>query len=347
MDMSGWSPSQIGQFLAFLPFTAETWKRSQQLLGETGLEYWSKVSVNPYEAENELHLAIDKLIDHGRPNAAIACLNKIVHDKQPLDQDRAIKALLSAVSTTEHVKSMDVYHIVEIIKALQDDPTTNPDDLFNIEWAYLPLLDGHHGGSPKLLEQRLASDPNFFCEVIRLIYRSKKATGTTTEPTEQQRKTATKAYRFLDDWKTPPGTQPDGSFSEEHFKKWIDAVQKACSESGHLEVALSHIGSVLIHCPADPDGLWINRVVAEVLNVNSENSERLRNSFSMGIHNLRGAHWVDPTGKPEKELAEKYGKQAGEVENAGYQRFANTLRNLAESYEREVKRILGEHEGGS
>ena len=37
-----------------------------------------------------------------------------------------------------------------------------------------PLLDHHQGAAPKLLENRVASNPEFFCEVIRLIYRSKK-----------------------------------------------------------------------------------------------------------------------------------------------------------------------------
>ena len=157
----GWSQSQIGQFLAFLPFTGETWKRSNSLLREAEAEYWNKASVNPYQAECELQLAIDKLIEYGRPNAAIKCLHKILHDKKPLDQDRTVKALLSAVASTEPAYSLDVYDIVEIIKALQDDKTTNPDDLFRIEWSYLRLLDRHQGASPRLLEQRLASDPDF------------------------------------------------------------------------------------------------------------------------------------------------------------------------------------------
>ena len=30
-------------------------------------------------------------------------------------------------------------------------------------------------------------------------------------------------------------------------------------------------------------------------------------------------HWVDPTGKPEQELAEQYRQKAEDIENAGYQ----------------------------
>ena len=53
---------------------------------------------------------------------------------------------------------------------------------------------------------------------------------------------------------------------------------------------------------------------------------------------------VDPTGKPERELAEQWRKKAEDVENAGYQRFATTLRRLAEGYDREAERIVAEHD---
>jgi len=338
---TSWSHSQIGQFLAYLPFTAETWVRANALLGDSEAEYWIRASVNPYQADCNLEVAIDKLIEHGRPNAAINCLSKILHDKQLLDKKRTVQALLSAIVSGEPSYSMDAYDIVEIIKALQDAPDTNPDDLFRVEWAYLPLLDRHHGASPKLLEKRLASDSGFFCEVIRIVYRSKKELKSDKEPTEQQKAIATNAYRLLQEWRTPPGMQSHGVFSGDHFRQWLESTKAACAESGHLEVALAHVGSVLIYCPADPDGLWIDRAAAEALN--DKDAEKMRNGFRLRIFNSRGVHWVDPTGKPERELAAKYRQQAEDVENAGYQRLAATLRDLAESYDRDAERIVAEH----
>ncbi|MDD5010943.1 MAG: hypothetical protein PHQ00_02340, partial [Phycisphaerae bacterium] len=111
-----------------------------------------------------------------------------------------------------------------------------------------------------------------------------------------------------------------------------------CEQSGHLEAALSTIGKVLIHYVPDPDGLWIHKTITEVLN--AEDAEDMRDGFYTGILNSRGAHWVDPEGKPEKELAAKYRQQAEEVENAGFHRLAGTLRNLAKSYEHEAERNI-------
>ncbi len=348
IDIDGWSNSQRAQLLIYLPFTGETWKRAKQWLGEGEEIYWKRASVNPFQAESELNEAIYKLIEYGRPNAAISCLSRVIYEKQPLNKDQAVKALLAAVSSGEPSGTMDVYETVEIIKALQSDPDTNPDDLFRIEWLYLPVLDRYHKASPQLLEKRLASDPDFFCEVIRYIYRSKNETKSEKDPTEAEKAIASNAYRLLHEWRMPPGKQSDGVFSEEHFKQWLESVEKVCRESGHLDVAMTHVGSVLIYSPPDPDNLWIHRAVAEALNGRRDEAEKMRNGFRMAVFNSRGAHWVDPTGKPERELASKYRKEGEEVENVGYARLASTLKAIAEVYTNEAKRIANENqqEGG-
>jgi hypothetical protein len=286
--------------------------------------------------------AIKKLIKYKRPNAAITCLNAILYKQKNVDEALATKALLDAISSTEPINQINVHDTIEIIKALQDDQKTKQDDLFRIEWAYLSVLTGHRKNvSPKLLEQKLASEPDFFCEVIRLLYRSKDEIKSDKKTTKQQEAVAGNAWRLLEDWRILPGTQSDGSFSAENFNNWLKNVKTQCEESGHLDVVLSTIGKVLIHYIPDPNGLWIHEALAEVLN--EEDSERMRNGFSMGIYNSRGAHFVDPTGKPEKELAAKYRQQAEEVEDAGYHRFAPKLRDLAKSYEEQAKQIIEEH----
>ena len=69
----------------------------------------------------------------------------------------------------------------------------------------------------------------------------------------------------------------------------------------------------------------------------------MRNGFRTGTYNSRGVHYVDPTGKPERELAEQFRSKAEEIENAGFQRFAIILRDLADGYDREAERIIGDH----
>jgi hypothetical protein len=338
IDTSRWSPVQIGQFLSFLPFTPDTWERSKRLLRDGESAYWCRANANPYEAEKGLELAIDQLIQHGRPYAAIQCLHKILNDQQPFDNGRAVRALIAALQSKEGAHSMDVYEVVEIIKALQNDPGTNPDDLFRVEWVYLPLLDRHNDASPKLLERRLANDPRFFCEVIRLVFRSKKDERPDEEPTEEMKAIATNAYRLLSEWRTPPGYREDGTYDVDALTAWLDAMKKECSETGHLEIAMTMVGHALIHVPADHGGLWIHRAAAAALN--AKDAGDMRDGFQTELFNSRDVHWVDPTGRPERELGQKYRAQAEAVESAGYHRLAATLRELADTYERDAERIV-------
>lgn len=340
INVSDWTPEQVGQFLAYLPFTKETWNRAAEWLRAHESEYWTRTGADAYEADGDLAIAIEKLIEHGRPHAAVDCLNTILHDNQPIDRNQCVRALLATLSSSEPIYVMDGYHITELIKFLQVEPSVNQEDLFRIEWAYIPLLVPHRGAAPQLLESKLANDPEFFCEVIRLIYRSKSEDQPSKEPTEESKAIATNAWRLLHEWKAPPGIQKDGAFSEKHFTEWLQRVKKICTESGHLEVALINIGKVLIYTPSDPDGLWINLAVAAALN-DRENDD-MRNGYKTGIYNSRGVHWVDPTGKPERELAEQFRRKAEEIENAGFHRFAVILRDLGESYDREAKNIIAE-----
>ena len=341
VNKSNWTIAQLSQFLCNLPFKEEAWSRATKWLCESESEYWDKILVNPYQVEEDLRFAINKLTEYGRPRAAIKCLFRMVHDNNLIDKAQCTDVLLKAVSSTESSNGIDAYEIVEIIKALQNDPGTDQVTLSQVEWAYLPLLDRDDGASPKVLENRLSKDPAFFCELIRFIYRSKKEEKSQNEPKEQSNGNAINAWRLLNEWKTPPGSQLDGTFSVEQFKNWLEDTFRICFESGHLEVAQIHIGQVLTHSPSDSDGLWILRAVANVLN--DINAEKMREGFSIAIFNSRKAHIVDPTGKPERELAEQNRHKAEVIENAGFQRLAVTMRNIAESYNRDADRIVSEN----
>lgn len=341
IDKSDWTPEQVGKFLSCLPFVKAAWDRASEWLQAHESEYWTRTSAIAYQADSDLTAAIEKLIEHGRPHAAIKCLDRMRHARQPVDRNQCVRALLAALSSSEPSHAMGGYHIVEMIKYLQADPSTNQDDLFRVEWAYIPLLDHHRGATPQLLERRLADDPEFFCEVIRWIYRSKKEDQQSREPTEETKAIATNAWRLLHRWKIPPGTQQDGTFSDEHFIEWLQRVKEVCTASGHLEVALINIGEVLIHTPPAPEGLWIRRAVAAALN--DREADHMRDGYRTATYNSRGVHWVDPTGKPERELAEQFRSKAEEIENAGFQRFAVTLRGLADSYDREAERVIRDH----
>lgn len=69
----------------------------------------------------------------------------------------------------------------------------------------------------------------------------------------------------------------------------------------------------------------------------------MRTGYKIAIRNSRGAHFVDPEGKPELELTQKYRAKSDEIELLGFFRFGRTLRELADSYQAEAESIIEQY----
>lgn len=341
IDKSTWSKEQICQLLIYLPFSQDAWVSAAQWLGDDERIYWESVNVNPYQTEDDLTPAIDKLLEFGRPVAVVDCLYLRKHKKLPLDIPRSISALKSAVSSSEFKNTLGYSQIADLISALQEEPETPFEEMCQIEWCYLPLLQRGDNAEAKSLHKKLASEPDFFCEVISLIYRSKDDPKEGFEQDEAKKNIAINAWHLMYGWTRVPGIQDDGSFSAEQFCQWFNEAKRLCDESGRLDVAMIQIGKVLRYAPADPEGLWINKAVLSVLD--DRHAEHLREGFVTEVFNSRGAHWVDPTGKPERELANEWRQKAEAVEMEGCPRFAAELKGLADSYDRDADRVISEH----
>jgi hypothetical protein len=67
----------------------------------------------------------------------------------------------------------------------------------------------------------------------------------------------------------------------------------------------------------------------------AKDAANIRWGFEVEIFNSRGDYFVDPQGGTEQELANTYRRQAEEVEIRGYHRLANTLKDVAASYDHE------------
>jgi len=300
INKADWEPKQIALLLCALPFERNAWDRAAQLLGENEGEYWNNTSANTYQTKDDTEYALGKLLEFGRPNAAIEGITRDIYKKKDINPELACDALLALVQAEEPAGRIDSYHITEIIKALQENAATDQDKLFHVEWAYVSLLDRHSDGSPITLENRLASDPGFFCELIQLIYRAEGAEPK-EEPSQQHRNIATNAYRLLSTWKVVPGARVGGGFEPGAFTEWLSTMEEIVKASGHYDVAMIQLGDVLVNAPEGPDGLWIHPVIAEAMNSRERSS--LRDGYSTGIYNSRGVHTVDPEAKPERALA--------------------------------------------
>lgn len=336
IEKSTWTTEQLSQLLISLPFCKNTWDRAESWLKSKVGNYWSQVDVRPYQVDG-LDFAIDLLMKYNRPYAAIDCLYTILHEKKEFNIQQCVRVLLADTSTAEQPDQMLTYYITELIKYLQNSPDILLGDLLRIEWAYLALLEPPNGVAPKTLESQLANDPDFFCKIIQTTYRSNNEPLQQTKPSQTEERLANQTWKLLYEWRMPPGVGEDGTFNIHNFFHWFEKVKDICTISGHWEIAQDTIGKVLIHCPPDAGGLWIDRSAADILN--ARDVELMRRAFRIALYNSRGMHFIDPSGSQERELAKKYRTKAEQVENEGYQRLAATLRDLADEYDRDAQQI--------
>ena len=334
LPVANWTKPEKVEFLTMLPFVHDIWMLAEQILGSDSSEYWRLVPVNPWGEKEHTILAVEQLLAVARPRAALVCLHRMAVEKIAVPAAIGIKTLLEAVGSENEKFAIDQHDALDVIKSLQQNPEANPADLFHVEWAYLPILDHEFGGVPQILEQRLADDPAFFVELIGIIFRSNKEEKK-TEPSEQQRAIAQNAYRLLRAWRRIPGRKKDDTFDPAAFSSWLAVAKKLTTESGHLEIAMSQLGETLAYSPADSDGLWIHRVVAEALN--AKDGGEMRSGFTIEIFNQRGVHGYT-AGKEEKTIADGLNTKADALENSGFRRFATAIRELANQYLRDAGR---------
>ena len=335
-----WTADQKAQFLAYLPFAPETWGRIFVWLKDDESKYWIKTPAQPIGIDDELAEAADNLLRVDRPFAAVRCLEHMALEKKTIDGQQIIRTLEAVTKSSEKPYQDDGYAIAQLIEILQQDHTVNRRDIATIEWMFLQLLDGSLGTQHKMLDRELAEDPAFFCDVTQKVFNSDNQKDGNRSMNELQKGMAENGYRLLDEWRNPPGLHADGTFHGRELLSWLKRAKKTCMKSGHLEVAMSIVGQVLFYVPADPSGLWIHHAAAEVLDKNDEDAEHLRSGFYSAAINSQGAHRVDPSGKGEQELAEKYRQQAKDLDMHGLPRLAATMQAIAERYDLEAKEVM-------
>lgn len=336
LNISRWKQIEQINFFKMLPFIPEVWDKLEEFPKVINPKYWQEINVNPYQPNTGLYRAIENLIHYNRPVEAIDCISKLIYDKKTIENSLIIKVLNMIDPSDKNINRMDYYHVKELIQILQKDTNVNQEELFLIEWKFYRIFNDEI--QPVTLENRIKSSPEFFCELISLVYKSDNPNYKVEH--EISKSAREQAWEVLYELRPLAGVSEQKEFDISIFMSWFKKVVEISTQTGHLGIALTLVGHILFYAPADVDGFWINRNIAELLN--KKEYENLRHGYGSEIINSRGGHWVDPTAKPERELAEKYRQQAKDCEEATFHRFAIVLEDAAKSYDREAERILNE-----
>ena len=336
-----WSLEQRAKFLLLLPFNEEVWETVSKYLGENseGL-YWKNIRVNPYESGSDLNGATEKLLTYGREGAAVICAAHRTN-KAEINEALAVRSLISVLNSESGMQELTnysyvTYDVVELIKRLQKSKTIDQDILLKIESRFFSWLKRFsREKSPTTIEKKLASDPQFFAEMIALAFRSEYGkSDNTKEIDEIKRYLAQNAHDILYEWKHCPGVKEDGKFDENAFKEWVKEAKRITEETGHIGVARHYIGQSLTYAPADPGGLWIHKAVADILD--ERDADKIRPESTLTLFNRRGIHTFT-YGREERELAKQNQEKAEDLDAEGFTRFAAAMRKFAEQYTKEAE----------
>ena len=346
LDFANWNNKQKILLLLALPFSQSTWDLlDTQQDKDLTKEYWNRVDHFRRTDDKYSEAAVKSLLKAKRPLAAIEYIASaiIMGDssiKQRIYPELCLKALMASLNTTEDISGTNnlQYEIGRVFKYLYDSIDYTQTGLWETEWAYLKLFGKNGIGQPRALIYRIANNADFFCELIK-IYKSDPHGTKHQELDEAIRYRLVKVLSLLfNDFTIMPGIDQYGTFREDNFTAWIHKVEEICKASGHLDFAQSVIGRYLINSPEDKSGLWINKTVAKTLDRND--SVSMRSGYNMGIRNARGIHEVDETGEAEASLRDKWQNRADKIESLGFINLATSLRELAETYERERMHIV-------
>jgi hypothetical protein len=323
----------------FIPLSQsrEVWTFIENASEELEIEYWNKIrpAFSNLPIEERL-IGINKLIMAERYFSAIK-IASINTDEIP--SDKLVEILeKGATSKPEEDVHFQGYEINNLFEVLDEREDIDESTFVHLEWLYLQVLTSYGSiRKPKLLHKELATNPNFFVDVLSWIYKSDKEEDDKSLTEEQLKKRAEYTYDLLSTWNRIPGTDEANNLNYEFLRDWIEEAREIAKERGYLEIADLQIGKVLAEYPENVEP-WPPKEICEV--IDTVNTESLKDGFSTATFNKRGSSTRGPFegGDIEREHANFFHNQADNLKN-NYPNTAEILERLARNYEKDAKRM--------
>ena len=322
--------------LCAAPFTPDTFSHLNHFLLDRTI-YWKTVPVQwivPEWTKETIESVIHELVEVERFDVIINSVGQNLNELN-IENELLKTVMLRAVYKNE-IDQLDTYAVCSIIARFQLETKPDIDTLAEIEFAYLPLLKQQSTTHPKALYYKLSNDSGFFCDLMELAYKphhAKRSDHTLSEGVSQR------LYQLIFDFRIVPGVDWNGVFKPDRFKEWIAASLQWADRMDRLAVVQLTIGNGLSYANTI-DGLPDEEIMEEL---NQPRNNDMRTGYQIGIRNQRGGYWVDPEGKPELALSEQYSNYANAADERGFSRFAETLRDISDSYLKDAIRIKREH----
>jgi len=281
-----WSSRVIAEILLCLPSDHTTWSKVQT--AGVGVErlYWT--SVNPYVVVrdfSDLEFPVRKFLDVDYPYKAVILLSGHRHHQiipSILVADTLDKLLVTPLVDQSIDNSLS-YHVSELLDLLDSSTDIEVTRIARLEWGFIPILHGY-GRTPRNLHRELSQNPEFFAEVLSLVFRGSDDESRQLTSEEQFR--ARVGYDLISTWRTVPGLHGDGVLDTSELQDWMHKSRVIALSSGREAIGDSVIGGVLSASPNGDDGCWPHEAVRDVIEDVASNELEL--GLESAVYNGRG-----------------------------------------------------------
>jgi hypothetical protein len=336
-----WGEEAERRIVHFLPPGEPTWSEIKARSEGLTKSYWKTLSTYWMPNDADQDYVVEHLLAVGRSRDAVAWLghNIAIKPKRAL----VVHALREAARSDERTEGNDasmLSHWVGILLDYLEREAEAPDnDLVSLEWIYFQALR-HSERRAKTLHRALARDPNFFVDLLKMIFLPAEDSGV-DEPEiadkDQARKLASQAYDVLHDWAHVPGADDQGVIDPADLEAWVKMARKLLAESGRGEIGDSKIGEILSAAVREPDQPWPPEPVRDIIEMTR--SKILEQGLEIGVYNRRGVTVRMPHdgGGQERALADRYRRDADAL-RFDWPRTAACLERIASTYEADADR---------
>ena len=337
------SPMQRGQILVRTLDFPTAWEIADAQGEEVARVFWGHFPRSGLGSDfAHVGYAAQRLVALGKAVASLDLVSVYLHSPQANNAEVAklvatgLEAILAADSPDpEMAVALSQHDFQRFFAFLQQHKAdVGWKRIARLEWAFLPLL-GFDARS-ETLQQLMASDPSFFVEVVKAVYRP-HSSDEDPSPSPEREQMASNGYRLLSNWSRVPGLGSDGVVDGDQLRRWITEAQRLLEDADRVNLGEEHIGQVLASSPPDPDGTWPG---VEIRNLLEElQNDQVENGIIIAILNSRGftSRSLDEGGRQEWELVGDYRKKAEQFADE-WPRTASVLRATADNYEAWARR---------
>lgn len=342
LNQSADSGIDIASLLCAMPSEPWLWQAVSSFGEAIETEYWRKLRPLWTKAKRPVLLRLMiKLARHGRPIAALetghnrlkevpSCMLLGLLDRSHIELNKMDSELFTV--------NLD-YEIETVFKEL-DRRDLSDLEVARREYALLPFID--RSKRPLRLHRLMASDADFFHEVLRNVYKEDTYLTRADSPdsdaiaTDSKRALWRQSYKLLKGFTHVPGFD-DQEPHVFNLTNWIDRMRQLAVEHDRRISTELALGSVLAHAPDDDvDGGWPHRFVRDQIERLSSND--LERGLQIERFNMRGVtvRGMRDGGRLERELATDYRQWAATSER--WPRTSSLLSRIAERWDQDAER---------